>query len=399
MKIDWTTFGADGKVDWAAVEAELPYAAAMAACIQDPVYHAEGDVLTHTKLVMDRLVEDDEFRALTPKRRNVLALAALWHDVAKPETRVEIFDEEIGRTKVSHPHHAARGAMHAWRDLWRAGVPLDVRRDVFALVLGHQQVFRVLQGADPRMTLARLSTLGSVYELTMLAKADNRGRICPDKRVADDEMDLVRIAADENNCLYGPWPFASAQARFRFARGVKDSLFFEPQPPKGSHVILLSGLPGMGKDTYIRSSLKDYAHVSLDLTREEMDVAATENQGRVAQATIEACRVHLRAKAPFVFNATNLTRLQRSKWVTLAVAYDANVSIHAMDVSERRLRKNNRDRKDSVPDAVIDRMIAKWEPPTTLEAHSVVWIGEDLKPVPVVNDIPDIDTGRALSHP
>jgi hypothetical protein len=36
----------------------------------------------------------------------------------------------------------------------------------------------------------------------------------------------------------------------------------------------------------------------------------------------------------------------------------------------------------AVPDAVIDRMILKWEPPTPLEAHGVVWIGEDLEPIP-----------------
>lgn len=399
MKINWSTFGTDGAVDWTAIETEFPYVADMAACIQDPVYHAEGDVLTHTKLVMAELMRDEEFQALPPKRRNVLALAVLWHDVAKPETRVEVFDEELGRIRVSHPYHAAKGAMHAWRDLWRAGAPLDVRRDVFALVLGHQQIFRVLQNADPRLALARLSTLGSIYELTMLAKADNRGRICPNKRVADDEMDLVRIAAEENGCLHTPWPFASDQARLRFARGIKDSLFFEPQPPKGSRVIILSGLPGMGKDTYARTVLKDYAHVSLDQTREERDIGPTDNQGQVIQATIEACRTHLRAKTPFVFNATNLTRLQRSKWATMAIAYDAHVSIHALDVSEGRMRKNNRERKDSVPDTVIDRMIGKWEPPTPLEAHSVVWIGEDFKPIPEINDIPDIDTGLKPSRP
>lgn len=399
MTIDWNKLGADGTVDWAAIEEKFPYVADMAACIQDPVYHAEGDVLTHTKLVMAELLQDDEFHALPPKRRNALALAVLWHDVAKPETRVEVFDEELDRIRVSHPHHAAKGAMHAWRDLWHAGVHLDVRRAVFALVLGHQQIFRVLQNPDPRLALARLSTLGSVFELTMLAKADNRGRICPNKRVAEDEMDLVRIAAEENGCLHCQWPFASDQARLRFARGIKDSLFFEPQPPKGSRVIILSGLPGAGKDNYVRTALKDYAHVSLDQTREERDVGPTDNQGQVIQATIEACRTHLRAKRPFVFNATNLTRLQRSKWASLAIAYDAHVSIHALDTSEIRLRKNNRERKDSVPDAVIDRLIGKWEPPTPLEAHSVMWIGEDMKPVPEINDITDIGTGIAPSHP
>jgi predicted kinase len=147
-------------------------------------------------------------------------------------------------------------------------------------------------------------------------------------------------------------------------------------------VIVLSGLPGSGKDTYVRTVLRrGYSHVSLDVTREAMDVAPTDNQGRVAQATVEACRVHLRAKAPFVFNATNLTRLQRAKIITLAIAYDAHVTVHAFDVSEAKIRKQNREREASVPEKVLDSMIEKWEPPTLLEAHDVIWIGSDFRPV------------------
>lgn len=379
---DWKGFAAEGTVDWIAVESAFPHVAGMAACIQDPVFHAEGSAWIHTQMVMEELLADPEFRALPPERKTVMGLAALWHDASKPETRELVFDEQAGRERISHPHHASKGAMKSWRDLWRAGIPLRIRRPVFSLVMAHMRAFHVLQKPNIQHELARFSVNGSWYELTMLAKADNRGRICPDKGEVEDEMAVVRLFAEENDCLHRPWPFESDQARLRFARGVKDSLFFNPRPPTGSRVVVLSGLPGMGKDTYIERHLKDYAHVSLDLTREDLDVAPTENQGRVAQATAEACRVHLRAKAPFVFNATNLTRLQRSKIVELAIAYDAHVEIHALDVPEKLLRKNNRARKMAVPDAVIDRMISKWEPPTSLEAHGLVWIGEDLEPIP-----------------
>lgn len=401
MSIDWKTFGADGEADWDALEREFPYAAEMAACVQDPVFHAERDVWTHTRLVMNSLVSDPDFRALAPARRTVMALAVMWHDVAKPETRTELFDEELGRTRVSHPHHAARGALRSWRDLWRAGVPVGTRLDVFAHVMGHQQVFRVMDQADPKLSLARLSTLGSVYELTMLGRADNRGRICPeaDHRAAQEAMQLTRWLAEENGALHGPWPFPSEAARLRFSRGDSDGLFYEPQKPKGSRVILLSGLPGTGKDTYIRSALKDHEHISLDLTRERMHVDPREDQGRVAQATIEACRVALRAKKPFVFNATNLTRLQRSKWISLALSYDARVEIRAMEVPERTLRRNNRERQAAVPDAAIDRMIEKWEPPTPLEAHAVTWIGEDFRPIPLSRRIETNEPGTMAPAP
>jgi predicted kinase len=381
---DWTAVGRDGAVDWEKAVDALPYAAAMAACMQDEVYHAEGDVRTHTRLVGESLYRDPEFAALPPERRNALALAVLWHDVAKPETRTEEFDEEAGRVRVSHPYHAPRGAFAAWRDLWRAGLPLSTRLSVFAMVMGHQQIFRVLKHEEPRVPLARIATLGSVYDLSVLAAADDRGRICNAPKIGED-LALTRMLAEENGCLHGPWPFASDTARAAFGRDVKDALFYDPQPPRGSRVIVLSGLPGSGKDTYVNDRLKDYAHVSLDLVREELDVDADENQGRVSQRVQKTCREHLAGKRDFVFNATNLSRLQRSKIVSLAFAYDARVEIHALDVPETEIRKSNRARagRAAVPDQVIDRMISKWEPPTPLEAHAVTWLDRSFRPIPV----------------
>ena len=77
-----------------------------------------------------------------------------------------------------------------------------------------------------------------------------------------------------------------------------------------------------------------------------------------------------------------MTRLQRSKIIALAIAYDAHVTVHAFDLPEAKIRKQNREREASVPEKVLDAMIEKLEPPTLLEAHDVVWIGPDFRPVP-----------------
>jgi tRNA uridine 5-carbamoylmethylation protein Kti12 len=37
-------------------------------------------------------------------------------------------------------------------------------------------------------------------------------------------------------------------------------------------------------------------------------------------------------------------------------------------------RQQNRERDARVPDAIMTRMLEKWEPPTALEAHRVVWV-------------------------
>lgn len=370
--MDWTTLGADGAIDWAAVEAAFPYVPAMQVCIQDAVFHAEGDVWTHTRMVAEALLADPDFRALPPRRRTVLALAALWHDVAKPETRQ--VEPEDGRERITHHGHSRRGAVAAWNGLWRAGVPRDVRLSVFSLVMAHQRVFHVFRRDDLRAELARFSITGSWHELVMLAKADNRGRIAPNRQETEDQLELVRLAAEEHSCLHQSWAFASDQARLRFARGAADALFYDPPAPRGARMILLCGLPGAGKDTYAAKALGDRPQVSLDRLRDALDIAPDDEQGSVAQAALEETRQHLRARRPFVYNATNITRDRRGRLIDLALAYDAEVEIHAFDPPEPVLRQRNRERKAAVPDKVIDRMIARWEPPTLQEAHRVVWV-------------------------
>ena len=53
---------------------------------QDPVYHAEGDVWTHTQMVIEQLLADDEYLQLQARERETVFLAALLHDVAKCRT-------------------------------------------------------------------------------------------------------------------------------------------------------------------------------------------------------------------------------------------------------------------------------------------------------------------------
>jgi hypothetical protein len=72
--------------DWDGIGKDWPYRACMESCIQDPVHHAEGDVWIHTKMVYDEVLKCD----LGAGHR----LAALHHDVAKPQTRIEAHEIE-----------------------------------------------------------------------------------------------------------------------------------------------------------------------------------------------------------------------------------------------------------------------------------------------------------------
>ena len=142
-------------------------------------------------------------------------------------------------------------------------------------------------------------------------------------------------------------------------------------------MIVLSGLPGAGKDAYCRRAFPGLAQVSLDLWRERLGIAPNDSQGEVIQAAMEEARVHLRAARPFIWNATNVSRLNRDKAVGLCLDYDAYVEIHAFDPVPATLLAQNRNRDSAVPETVIQRLLMKWEPPSVLKAHRVVWVGGD----------------------
>jgi len=94
----------DWRVDWEAIDRELPWIRALRGCVQDPVHHAEGDVWTHVRMVCEALAGMAAWRALGAEAREILFWAALLHDVAKPACTREV----AGR--VSSPGHASRGA-------------------------------------------------------------------------------------------------------------------------------------------------------------------------------------------------------------------------------------------------------------------------------------------------
>ena len=366
----WAALPNAPAIDWNDVAVQLPFVANMKTCIQDPTYHAEGDVWTHTCMVVHALRE--QRTAIAPERWPGLFLAALLHDIAKPATRSEEIDN--GRLRVHHHGHARLGAMMAWEFLWRQGVARTLREQVFHLVRWHQRPFHMLFDKSLEANIIKYSLVGVWSELIALAQADNLGRVAPNTGETATGLALLQAEVEERRCWGAAWPFASDAARVWFCRADERSPYYDPPPPKGSEVVVLSGLPGAGKDTYCQTRFHGLPQVSLDAWRERLDIEPNETQGRVIQAALEEARQYLRAKRPFVWNATNVSRLNRDRATGLCLDYDARVEIHAFDPPPERLFAQNRQRGAVVPARVLDRLIAKWEPPSLTEAHVVKWV-------------------------
>ena len=55
-------------------------------------------------------------------------------------------------------------------------------------------------------------------------------------------------------------------------------------------MVLLSGLPGAGKDHWVRTQLPGWPVIALDDLREELDVSPTDEQGTVLNRAREQAR-------------------------------------------------------------------------------------------------------------
>lgn len=108
-------------IDWLALIEQFEWLRSLSNCPQDPIYHAEGDVLTHTKLVCEALVSLSAWQQLPPVERSLLFAAALLHDVAKPQATQEV-EERIN--SKGHVRQGARLARCILRDL---DAPFQVR--------------------------------------------------------------------------------------------------------------------------------------------------------------------------------------------------------------------------------------------------------------------------------
>jgi predicted kinase len=100
-------------------------------------------------------------------------------------------------------------------------------------------------------------------------------------------------------------------------------------------------------------------------------VDATDNQGGVIQAAREQCREHLRAGRDFAFNATNITRQTRGRWIDLFSDYGARVEIVFREPPLATIFAQNKRRPEPVPEKVILRLVQKLEPPTVTECHTL----------------------------
>ncbi|MBM6938713.1 ATP-binding protein [Pseudoflavonifractor phocaeensis] len=374
--------GPDWRIDWAYLEREsplAPLAAEMKSAAQEKRWHGEGDVWTHTRMVCEALASLEEFRTLAEADRLALFLAALLHDVGK--TRCTRLEEGC----LTSPHHGAVGANLArallWRELDLAGTAEKqrLRETVCQLVRYHTAPVHLWK-EEEKTRLRRIAANGALIPgfrlslLCLLAKADLLGRVAEDRERLLEQVELTALLAQEQGCFSAPGVFASPYAQRAYFAGRLSWAGDDPYDRSWGEVILLSGLPGTGKDTWISRNCPALPVVSLDVLRAQLGQSAKGDQSAVAAAAQELARSYLRRKEPFVWNTTSLTPALREKVVSLCERYGAAVRIVFLETGwEEGLRRNG-ERKAEVPRQTVERMLERLTPPERWEARQVAWL-------------------------
>lgn len=355
----------DEVLAWAEAQ---PWARAMADCQQDAEWHSEGDVWTHTKMVCRQLPQLNEWPSLNRSEQTLLIFTALFHDAGKPQT--SHLDPETGR--IQSPKHAIKGE-HIARSILRDwDCDVRTREEIARLVRFHGRPAFLLEKSLPNHEVISLSWLVSNKLLFLFALADTRGRTTEAMNRPEENLHYWKLTAEENGCFERPYPFGNAQARFLFYRQGTPDLSYVPHEDYRCGVTVLSGLPGSGKDTWLSHNRPDLPIVSLDDIRGELDVEVTENQGQVIQVARDRCRELLRASRPFAFNATNLLRQTRKRWIDLFADYGARIEIVTVEPPFETILAQNKRRERPVPERVVRELADKCEPPTWTEAHDLV---------------------------
>ncbi|MBF6570563.1 MAG: HD domain-containing protein [Candidatus Binataceae bacterium] len=147
--------GLDQSVESGLAQVILPEVLPLIGCEQPANFHPEGDVYTHTRLMLSMLPAGCT---------ETLAFGVLFHDIAKPQTRAEVDG------KVTYYGHTEQGAEVAANALHRLRRSRFVQERVAYLVRYHLRLTMA-----PRMrpaTLKRMLTEDGFEELLELSRID-----------------------------------------------------------------------------------------------------------------------------------------------------------------------------------------------------------------------------------
>ena len=180
---------------------------------QEPEWHPEGDVFTHTSHCCDALVKLPSWLEGDEESRIVLSLATLTHDLGKATTTEKAVRD--GQTRIISPGHEEVGVALAEAFCERIGVYRAITDRVLPLIKNHMAHMMTVTDRSVRRLSKRLEP-ESIEHLLVLMTADASGRPPKPFRLPPSLHELRAKAEELKVQEKAPTPIIMGRHLFRF---------------------------------------------------------------------------------------------------------------------------------------------------------------------------------------
>ena len=390
--------------DWKKIK-KIPEMAKLAECKQNPKWHSEGDALKHTMAVCEHALKyinetyNDNFIDSYPKAKKgetnyfmtvrlekvlIFLAGALFHDIGKGVTTFE-------KNGVWHSYgHEVEGEKIVRRLLWDED--LEIRESICKLVRWHMEPLHILDHRNSFSAFAKLArvmsqdfcefgTLDEVSYVNMgdllhLKMCDILGSKHKDEDGKLNDINTINrlIRFYENcfydDCFYDNSIFCKMSDEPNIAFGRKGD----------AKMSVLVGLPGAGKDTFIKSMFEsgDWDNEnSVVLCRDDLRaelgyckpgekvVLSSRQENDVTEVFNTRLLDAAKKGKHIIINNTNLKRKYRDTYTRYISNYTPYVEYYYIEATGIDTNKARRD--GQISEEVFESMIKNFEFPSPFE--------------------------------
>ncbi len=361
---------------------------------QDKVWHAEGDVHIHTDMVLNETYDiiANQASYLSDDDKFCLVIGALFHDIAKPI--VTMTAERNGRACVIAPKHEYRGISYMIHKIQSLNISQDNIMKIIGLIGYHQAPKLMIIRDKNKWEYMNLSNKARLDLLYFLEIADMKGRIGDDLDNQLEYLELFKLYAQENDCFdKSNMPFISDNEYIQkkgFRALVNGSIhmpeeaeakFFKHKDNYGE-LIVMSGLSGVGKSSFIKENYPEHNLISLDELRGEIGKHRQDHtkEDKVLQQARLRLKTLLAKREKVVYDSTNIRSDFRDKVLTIGHNYDALTHLNFLTDSLENIVKRDKEREHSVgADVIIKHQDGRFDYPEFDEADGYKLVFNTIK--------------------
>ncbi len=320
----------------------------------DSSWHMEGDVWTHTMMVISQIYTEFENRADIPSFKR-LFIAALLHDIGKPLARA-VKDND----HVNFYGHDGISTFLAHNKIYELDNTLTSADKIYILqLINYHQVLFGITDKSSHKAIAKLADkfmgrYGLLDDVITLRHADYMGNIS----IADNNISYSKI--QELRDIVNVWHSDEVIVGVPF-------------------INILVGLPCSGKDTYLQHEWHNPKVISRDdiLMSYANGMSYSEAFATVDQKLVDSefratFERYIKEGESFFVNRTNLTHKGRMKFINRAKQAGFKIKVTVLMSSLDEIDKRNQNRVGKIiPNHVFTNMMKSFDMPFADEGEVI----------------------------